>query len=433
MCSTTVSMATLPAWQLSDDAVEHAIADTAAAEARLVARRAELLREAELRGLKDRTRASSTERWLRDRYHWTTRTATARLRETDLVLGQPVVHEALAAGQLTAEQATVIADALDQVDRLDRVSVVEKADAAALLLDQAELLDPRDLQVVGRELVEHLTRTPSVDDPADAAAVAREQEAAEAAAQAGETNTLTVRRMPDGTVRGRFSLQPVDAPALTDWLTRADQPHPGCDGFEDDRPRDQRRGDHLAATLRGAARTDPGQRAARKRPDTATVLVTTTLEALREGLAGVGMLATGGTLSAAELRRLACDAGIIPAVLGGPSKVLDLGRSRRDFNRAQRRAMTIRDRGCIAPGCDRAPAACRAHHQWEWADGGPTDLDNGALLCQFHHQQVHRQGWRVTLAANGYPQLTPPASIDPQQRPRQHHRFQLDLTGRHRR
>ena len=163
------------------------------------------------------------------------------------------------------------------------------------------------------------------------------------------------------------------------------------------------------------------------------VNVTTTLDALRDAVTGAGVLDSGGTLSAAELRRLACDAGITPLVLGGPSEVLDYGRTRRSFPQAPRRALVVRDRGCIAPGCDRAPADCDGHHQWEWDHGGPTDLDNGALLCQYHHQQIHRQGWHVQLARNGYPELIPPASIDPSRRPRQHHRFQLtQLTSRRR-
>ena len=123
------------------------------------------------------------------------------------------------------------------------------------------------------------------------------------------------------------------------------------------------------------------------------VNVTTTLDALRDAVTGAGVLDSGGTLSAAELRRLACDAGITPLVLGGPSEVLDYGRTRRSFPQAPRRALVVRDRGCIAPGCDRAPADCDGHHQTEWDSGGPTDLDNGALLCQYHHQQIHRQGW----------------------------------------
>ena len=142
---------------------------------------------------------------------------------------------------------------------------------------------------------------------------------------------------------------------------------------------------------------------------------------------------TGIALTAAELRLLACDAGIIPAVLGSPSQVLDLGRATRTFAISQLRALAIRDRGCVAPGCDYPPSASQGHHSITWAEGGPTDLDNAALLCSFHHHQVHRQHWQVILAANGYPALIPPASIDPDQRPRQHPRYRLQLlTGRHR-
>ena len=168
----------------------------------------------------------------------------------------------------------------------------------------------------------------------------------------------------------------------------------------------------------------------------ALITVTTTLSELRAGLAGAGLLDTGACLSAAALRHLACDALVVPAVLGTASQVLDLGRSTRDWNLAQRRAAALRDRGCVAPGCDRTPAACQVHHCWHWIDGGPTDLDNAALLCGFHHRMVHRQGWAVVLADDGWPQLVPPPSIDPQQRPRQHHRYRLTrltlLTARRR-
>lgn len=191
MCSSMVTTEALPGWQLSDDAVEQALVALSADEARLAARRAELLQEAELRSMKDRTQASSTERWLRDRYHWSTRQATARIREADLLLGQPLVHAALAHGRLTAEQATVIAGTLDRLDQLPQVNEVERADAAELLVEQAQLLDPRELAVVGQQLLEHLTRTPSADSDTDAAAVAREEQAAEQAAQRADRNTLT--------------------------------------------------------------------------------------------------------------------------------------------------------------------------------------------------------------------------------------------------
>jgi hypothetical protein len=425
MCSIVSGTGQVPGWQLSDDAVEHALADLDAVEARLAARRAELLAEAELRSLMQRTRAASTARWLRDRYRWSTQRAATCLKEAEALRAQPVVHRALAAGQVSAEQAVVIADTLDQVDQLSQVSEAECADAAALLVDQAGMLCPRDLQVVGRELVEHLTRTPSVDGDADADAVAREAEAAETAAQRAEQNRLTVKRLSDGSVTGRFRLGPVDAPILTGWLTRADAKPPGDGEFADQRDREQRRADHLAATLRDSLTATPAQRATGTKSVQVKIVVTTSLDALQRGLTGVALLSTRGTLSAAELRRLACDAGVIPAVLGGDPAPLDLGRARRDFSPAQDHALAIRDRGCVAPGCDRPPALCDSHHQWEWDDGGPTDLDNGALLCEFHHIQVHRQRWRVPSPPTDTPKLIPPISIDPLQRPVQHHRFTL--------
>ena len=123
----------------------------------------------------------------------------------------------------------------------------------------------------------------------------------------------------------------------------------------------------------------------------ATVVVTMTLEQLTAALdaAGVCDLDTGAQITAAQARRLACTAGIIPAVLGGASQVLDLGRRRRFHTPSQRLAMTLRDHGCTAAGCDRPASMCHAHHDVPWSTGGPTSIDNGRLLCGHHHRRVH--------------------------------------------
>ncbi|MGL5810133.1 MAG: HNH endonuclease signature motif containing protein, partial [Nocardioides sp.] len=85
-----------------------------------------------------------------------------------------------------------------------------------------------------------------------------------------------------------------------------------------------------------------------------------------------------------------CTAGIIPLVLGGTSEPLDLGRKQRLFTPAQRRAMAVRDRTCRAVGCDIPAPWCEAHHAKEpWSRGGKTNLADGKLLCQFHHQRAH--------------------------------------------
>jgi hypothetical protein len=114
-------------------------------------------------------------------------------------------------------------------------------------------------------------------------------------------------------------------------------------------------------------------------------MVTVDLESLRTGL-GTAMVGDQ-PITAGEARRLACTAGIVPAVLGGRSEVLDLGRARRLFSPPQRKALALRHPTCQAKGC-RVPAAwTEAHHAGDpWSQGGATDLADGCLLCCHHHR-----------------------------------------------
>lgn len=156
----------------------------------------------------------------------------------------------------------------------------------------------------------------------------------------------------------------------------------------------------------------------------ASVVITLDHDQLLSGL-GEATLDTGGAITAGQARRLACNAQLIPAVLDGPSRILDLGLSKRLFDRHQRLALAIRDQGCIWPGCDRPPSWSEAHHFTAWSHGGPTDLTNGCLLCGFHHRLVHNSnaGWAIRLACDGVPELIPPARIDPTRQPQRHQRF----------
>jgi hypothetical protein len=136
----------------------------------------------------------------------------------------------------------------------------------------------------------------------------------------------------------------------------------------------------------------------------ATVVVTLDHDRLLSGL-GAAQLDTGHAISAAAARRLACEAGIVPAVyrrvLGGPSVVLDLGRKTRLHTEAQRLALAIRDGGCTAEGCDRPPGWCHAHHDTPWAAGGTTTVDNGRLLCAHHHHRAHDPRYQTTHLPTG--------------------------------
>jgi hypothetical protein len=159
------------------------------------------------------------------------------------------------------------------------------------------------------------------------------------------------------------------------------------------------------------------------------VNVTISLESLRGDLGQLpGVLGHGAPISAALARRLACDAKVIPLVLGSNSEPLDVGRATRAWPLGVRRALEARDRGCAFPGCERPPTWCDAHHILWWIRGGPSSLANGVLLCRRHHTLVHQDDWHIHLQ-DGLPWFTPPHWIDPTRTPRQHSRFktrQLD-------
>ena len=116
---------------------------------------------------------------------------------------------------------------------------------------------------------------------------------------------------------------------------------------------------------------------------------------------------------------MACQAGLIPVVLGGAGQVLDLGRERRLFTGPLRRAIIARDGGCTFPGCDRPPRWCQAHHIRSWSDGGPTSMNNAVLLCGHHHRIIHQNEWQVRInPADGLPEFVPPSYVDQPRRPR---------------
>ena len=117
--------------------------------------------------------------------------------------------------------------------------------------------------------------------------------------------------------------------------------------------------------------------------------------------AGIAQTSTGEKMTAGQARRLACQAGLRAAVLGSHSEVLDLGRESRCFSPAQRVAMEIRDKTCTEAACTMPAAYCEAHHPKPWSEGGQTNLDDGKLLCPFHHHRAHDPGWITHHHPNG--------------------------------
>jgi hypothetical protein len=154
----------------------------------------------------------------------------------------------------------------------------------------------------------------------------------------------------------------------------------------------------------------------------AVVTIETTLEALRTELGKAGVTC-GTEISASQARRMACNAHLIPIVMSGDSRVLDMSQARRLHDRYQRHAIVKRDGGCCWKGCDKPPAWCEVHHPEPYAAGGPTTVNNGALFCFLHHHLLHDADWYARMAPDGIVEVIPPARIDPQRRPLRHARF----------
>ncbi len=133
----------------------------------------------------------------------------------------------------------------------------------------------------------------------------------------------------------------------------------------------------------------------------AQISVLIDLDALRQSTDAAGVTDAGIELPSEVVRGLACDAQVIPIILGGPGGSPDVGRGRRTVPLGLRRLLIARDGHCQWPGCDQPPSRCDAHHVIHWADGGPTSIDNLVLLCHRHHHQLHEHGYRIVRQPDG--------------------------------
>ena len=118
----------------------------------------------------------------------------------------------------------------------------------------------------------------------------------------------------------------------------------------------------------------------------------------------------GDALSAATIRRLACDARILPMVLGSESQPLDVGTTVRLATGPMRKALVARDRGCVC--CGAPPIYCDAHHVVSWIDGGETKITNLVLLCKRCHRDLHAGHWDITIT-NGVVHVARPTWATP--------------------
>ncbi len=333
------------------------------------------------------------------------RPATRRLMERARALnpgraldGTPIPALAPATG-VAARSGSLSNPMIDTIVRvLTEVPPEHRESAEENLLTFAADAGHKQVAVLGARILAHLN--PDGAEPADTNPPAPSREL-----------FLHRRRTGVWELRGRFDDETgTRASALLDALAER---RTGAEG-PDHRTHPQRYGDAFSDAVDLALNSPQLPMQAGER---AHVMVAVSLEDLKSGV-GAATLGDTGTITAAEARVQACDAMIIPAVLGTKSEPLDLGCLRRLISAGLRRALFLRDRGCAFPGCHRPPRHCQGHHIHHWANGGPTNLNNLVLMCAHHHRLLHRSGWEVRIAADGHPEFLPPTFIDRRRKPR---------------
>ncbi|WP_422739438.1 DUF222 domain-containing protein [Micromonospora sp. WMMD729] len=390
-----------PVWALPEHDLVAALDAAHRLAQRLAAVQLALVRELDGRGTARAQGASSTAVWLRDRLRLDGSAARGLVDLAGaLDAGAPGVRAALADGDISVEQARVIGETVQTVHAAAGAEAADKA--AGVLVGWAGQFEPRLLRRLGTRVLDHVA--PELAEAAARAALEAE------ARRADRDRHVTLSELRDGRLRLSGHLN-AEAAGL---LRAALDPLTAPSGPDDPRCPGQRRHDALADLCRLALRTG-------ELPDhggePAQVVVTTSFDVLARQL-DTGTLDTGPRLTPETVRRLACDAAILPAVIGGSGQTLDVGRQRRLVTGPLRRALVLRDRGCAFPGCDRPPRWCDAHHIRHWADGGHTSLTNAVLLCGHHHRHLHQGEWTVRLGGDDHPEFVPPAWLDPEQLPR---------------
>lgn len=391
-----------PVWSMSGSEMLAALDATQAEIARLQAYRLRLLTGLEANGHASEIGARDTVQLIAMRHRLDSVEVRRDLRLAAALPKYPDVNAALTSGSaaLHPGQAEAIVTALERIPASAMVPADDLRVAEQEMVKAAQLLSPNELRKLGKGVRDR--RDTDGIEPPETRALASE--------------TLWLKRGDHGAEFSGY-LAGEHAELFQTLIFAGSRPHLTADGRRDLRSRGKRQADALTAVLTAAAST--GAAAPAHGDIKPHLTVTIDLEDLKTAT-GTGTLASGATLSAAAVRRVACDAGVIPMILGTNSEPLDVGTEHRFVTRAIRQALNARDRGCVI--CSAPPTISEAHHIIHWSNGGPTNLTNLALLCKAHHIEVHQGHWNLTFH-NGHPQhtrpdwSTPPSSPDPAQTP----------------
>jgi hypothetical protein len=288
-------------------------------------------------------------------------------------------------------QAQAIVAALEAIPSTAMVEVEDLQVAEEQMVEAARHLPPWELTRLGKQ-VRNLLDTDG-PEPAEEAAARRE--------------AFWLKNADQGVKFGGY-LSSERAALLRTLIEPAAKPRKTPEGEPDPRSREKRQADRFSDVLHLAAATGELPSNGGVKPH---ITVTMDLaDLIAAGQDATGDLQFGESLSAGAVRRLACDAEVIPIVLGADSEPLDVGRAKRLITPAMRKALNLRDKGCVV--CGAAPIYCDAHHIVSWLNGGTTSIDNLALFCRAHHTDVDNGHYTVTII-NGVVHLTRPTWADP--------------------
>ncbi len=371
------------------------LASLVRAEAKVAAIKLGLLASADRSGTAAESGLASTDQWAARATNSDPVVVHRQVQLSQQLAERTATQRALAAGALSAEHAAVIVRADSQLPA--GVTTAQRAVVEQALIEKAATMPPALLRRAARRVLAEVEPDTTIVDAHENDLVVDEERAARAKTR------LSLHDNGDGTVTGHFTVPVLQGHLLRKILQTMTAPRRGRLGAsvaqvgENTGIRtdwDHARGAAFAELIEHLPTDHLHPRTA------ATVVVTMNQETLRDALA-VAHLDTGTDISAGEARRLACNAQLLPAVLGGPSIPLDLGRSARLFSEAQRTALGLRQQTCGAKGCDRPYAWTEIHHLSSWATGGKTDLDNAIGLCHFHHQRIHDPAYDHELEPDG--------------------------------
>lgn len=339
----------------------------------------------------------------------------------------PLAAEAALAGKVSTRHAVAVGKGMEQLPK--GLNADQQIRAQEAFLTRAKKHTPKQLPKLADEVLAEVA--PELrPDPADETAKAEAQRK-----RALRKRSLRYGDDGDGSIWFKGSLPYLEAEPFTKLIdayvaenrrTTRDQ----AKAVRDLRPgprivrehgsdirltREQRQADALTRLVREfrGAPTTAGE--------TPRIVVTMSEESLHQRAEALGVLTEGQTISPGELRRLCCDAAITPVVLGGNSEILDAGNTTRLVTPGLRKALTLRDRGCVFPNCQARDADCEAHHVDPWWNGGTTSLGNLVLLCSHHHAMIEPDRfnerpdqWQIVFGARSRkPIIQPPRRLRP--------------------